>query len=144
MKHIQRLAALGAAMALLGFTSGCYSDSSASGSQTTGGGYGAPATVRLSGVVVGAVGTGVLLQNHSDELLEQVEIVINEQPASGGFRYRAGAIPPNSTQTYLSQVFRTSAGESFNIMETKATSFAVYADTPRGRGSWTGGYENQQ
>ncbi len=132
-------------MALLGAAVGCSNHSEGGpGTTTTGGGYGAPVTVRLSGVVVGAVGSGILLQNHSEELLEQVEIVINEGPSASGFRYRAGAVPPNSTQTYLSQVFRTAEGESFNILETKAASFAVYADTPRGRGSWTGGYENQR
>lgn len=141
MNRCRKLAALGAVTALLGLAGACSSE--AGGSKAIGGGYGAPATVRLSGVVVGAVGAGILLQNHSDEELESVEIVINEQ-SDGGFRFRPAAIPPYSTQTYLTRAFKSSAGESLNPMETKPTSFAVYADTPRGRGRWIGGYENQQ
>ncbi len=145
MNRWRKLAALCAVTALVGLALGCSNEAGDSaGSKAIGGGYGAPATVRLSGVVVGAVGSGILLQNHSDEQLESVEIVINEKAPAGGFRFRAAAIPPNSTQTYLTQVFKSAAGDSLNPMETKPTSFTVYADTPRGRGSWTGGYENQQ
>jgi len=108
------------------------------------GGYEAPVTVQLPEVVVGQVGTGILLQNHSSETLENVEIVINEDAPEGGFRFRAAAIPPQSTQTYLSQVFKTAAGGSFNAATMKAERFSVYADTPRGRGGWSGGYEHQR
>jgi len=142
MNRHRKLAALCAVMALLGSAVGCSSE--AGESKAIGGGYDAPATVRLSGVVVGAVGAGILLQNHSDEQLESVEIVINEKAPAGGFRFRAAAIPPNSTQTYLTQAFKSPSGESLNPVQTKPTSFAVYADTPRGRGSWTGGYEDQR
>lgn len=108
------------------------------------GGYEAPVTVQLTDVVVGAVGAGILLQNHTDEALQNVEIVINESAAEGGYRFRPAWIPPNSTQTYLSQVFKNPAGQSLNPMENKPTEFSIYADTPRGRGAWSGGYEAQR
>ena len=141
MINLRNLGSVGVALTIIAVGLGCSGEGRLAKSE---GGYDAPVTVRLSGVVVGAVGTGILLENHSDEALENVEIVINEEAPAGGFRFRAASIPPNSTQTYLAQVFRTPAGESLNPMKTKAGSFAVYADTPRGRGSWSGGYENQQ
>ena len=107
-------------------------------------GYDAAVTVQLHGVVAGVVGTGVLVENHSTETLENVEIVVNENSPEGGFRFRTGTVPASSTQTYLSQVFRTAAGESLNPLRTNAGFFSVYADTPRGRGGWRGGYEDQQ
>ncbi len=61
-------------------------------------------TVDLRGVVVGLVGTGILLQNHSPEALLEVDIVINER-SGGGFRFHVAEIESNSTQTYLTQVF---------------------------------------
>ncbi len=96
-------------------------------------------TVDLRGVVVGLVGTGILLQNHSPEALLEVDIVINER-SGGGFRFHVAEIESNSTQTYLTQVFRNSAGTRFNPQETKVDGFSVYADTPRGRGAWQGQY----
>ena len=96
-------------------------------------------TVDLRGVVVGLVGTGILLQNHSPEALLEVDIVINER-SGGGFRFHVAEIESNSTQTYLTQVFRNSAGTRFNPQETKVDGFSVYADTPRGCGAWQGQY----
>ncbi|MBI1357999.1 MAG: hypothetical protein GC160_26995 [Acidobacteria bacterium] len=117
-----------------------------SGPEGAGGslGYDAPITVQLHGVVAGVVGTGVLVENHSTEALENVEIVVNENAPSGGFRFRTPRVPAGSTQTYLSQVFRTADGASLDPLATQAGFFSVYADTPRGRGGWRGGYEDQQ
>lgn len=106
-------------------------------------GYEAKPTVALSGVVAGVVGTGVLVENHSAEHLNNVEIVINPTDPSGGFRFRTESVPPNATKTYMAQVFRTPTGESLNPMETKVDTMAVYADTDRGRGSWQGSYRDQ-
>lgn len=110
----------------------------------TAGGYDSPATVQLNNVVVGLVGTGILLQNLSDETLQNVEIIVNESDPSGGYRFRTASIPPNSTQTYLGRVFKTASGEALDPMSTRAGQFTVYADTSRGRGAWSGGYADQQ
>jgi len=96
-------------------------------------------TVALRGVVAGLAGMGILLQNHSPEDLLDVDIVINER-SNGGFRFHVDEIKSNTTHTYLTQVFRNAAGTSFNPQEVSADGFAVYADTPRGRGSWQGQY----
>ena len=141
MKRNLNFAAYGAVLALLCGGMGCSGQAE---DEANAGGYDAPVTVQLREVVVGAVGTGILLQNMGDDALRNVEIVINESSAGGGFRFRPAEIPPNSTQTYLSQVFKTSAGDSLNPMQTKPTQFSIYADTPRGRGAWNGGYENQR
>ena len=79
----------------------------------------AAATVPIAGVTVGVVGAGVILENHSVEDLRNVEIVINEGGADGGFRFYVAQIASNTTNTYLSQVFRTEAGVSLNPMTTK-------------------------
>ncbi len=100
----------------------------------------AAATVPIAGVTVGVVGMGVILENHSIEDLGNVEIVINEGSAEGGFRFYVPRIGSNTTNTYLAQVFRTEAGEKLNPVATKVENFALYADTPRGRGYWRGAY----
>jgi hypothetical protein len=106
-------------------------------------GFDARPTVTLEGVVAGVVGTGVLVENHSREDLNNVEIVINPTDAHGGFRFRTERVPPLATKTYMAQVFRTSTGESLNPMATKVETMAVYADTSRGRGQWQGSYRDQ-
>jgi hypothetical protein len=106
-------------------------------------GFDAQPTVALEGVVAGVVGTGVLVENHSPEILSNVEIVINPSDANGGFRFRTERVPPNATKTYMAQVFRTATGESLNPMATKVETMAVFADTDRGRGSWQGSYRSQ-
>ena len=102
--------------------------------------YAAPVTVDLRGVVVGLVGAGVLLQNHSPEALENVEIVLNPQAPNGGFRFRASRVAANTTNPYVTRVFRTHDGLSFDDASVEVEEFAVYADTPRGRGAWRGRY----
>ena len=102
--------------------------------------YTAAATTNLRGVVAGLVGDGVLLQNHSPETLNHVEIVLNPQNADGGFSFRVDRVGPNSTNTYVSRVFRNTSGTSLNPSSIEVTDFAVFADTPRGRGSWRGQY----
>jgi hypothetical protein len=104
------------------------------------GGYDAPATVELRGVVAGVVGLGVLIENHSADSLRNVEIVINPAGPEGGFRFRTASLPPNATQTFMASAFKTGDGGALNPMATKAVAFAVFADTPRGRGSWQGSY----
>jgi hypothetical protein len=137
-----RFGAVGACLALTALSLGCSEDQGRG--QPAPGGYDAPVTTQLSSVVVGVVGTGILLQNFSSEKLENVEIVVSAGSVEDGFRFRTGAVEPNSTQTYLAQVFKNSAGESLNPMVVKADVFAVYADTPRGRGQWRGGYAEQR
>ena len=106
-------------------------------------GYEAPPTVELRGVVAGVVGLGVLIENHSADDLRNVEIVVNPAGPEGGFRFRTANLPPNATRTFMASAFKTGDGGALNPMATKAVSFAVFADTPRGRGSWQGGYGNQ-
>lgn len=98
------------------------------------------ATVQLKGVVVGLVGSGILVQNHSPEGLKSVVIVLNENGQNGGYRFRASDLGPNSTHTFLTQVFRNESGDALNTEQTQITSFALYADSPRGRGFWRGAY----
>lgn len=102
--------------------------------------YAAAATTNLRGVVAGVVGEAVLLQNHSPEALDNVEIVLNPQNADGGYRFRIASVGANTTNTYLARVFRNEAGRSIESVTAQVTDFAVYADTPRGRGSWRGKY----
>lgn len=98
------------------------------------------ATEQIRGVTVGVVGTGVIIENHSVEDLRNVEIVINEGGAEGGFRFYVPQILSNTTNTYLAQVFKSEGGDVLKPMATKIISFALYADTPRGRGYWRGAY----
>lgn len=102
--------------------------------------YTTPLTVQLRGVVAGVIGNGILLENHSAEKLENVEIVINPGQLGGGFRFRVPSIGSNTTNPFVSRVFRNEAGLSFEDAGIEPTGFAVYADTPRGRGSWSGQY----
>ncbi len=105
--------------------------------------YEGAVTTQLRGVVAGLVGSGVLLQNHSPDELLNVEIVLNPQASDGGFRFRVNRIAANTTNPYVSRVFRTRDGTSFDDSHAEVTGFAVYADTPRGRGSWSGNYGPQ-
>lgn len=102
--------------------------------------YQAPLTVELRGVVAGVIGEGILIQNMSPERLENVEIVINPGQPGGGFRFRTPSIGSNTTNPFVGKVFRNDAGLSFEDSGVEPVSFAVYADTPRGRGSWSGQY----
>ena len=126
------------ALALAAFLCGCLpSEQEDAASEDP---YSAPLTVQLRGVVAGVIGEGILLQNHSPEALENVEIVINPGANGGGFRFRTERIDSNSTKSYTGRVFRNDAGLSFEDADVEPNSFAVYADTPRGRGSWAGQY----
>ena len=97
-------------------------------------------TFQLAGVVAGVVGLGVLVQNHSPYELSNVEIVINETPEGGGYRFTAEHIDANTTRTYLARSFRDAAGQSLNPMDERIQRFSIYADTERGRGVWKGRY----
>lgn len=102
--------------------------------------YQTPVTVGLQGVTAGRVGTAILIQNMSPERLENVEIIINPNQAGGDFRFRTSALEPNTTNTFVGTVFLNDADLSFANSGVEPSSFAVYADTPRGRGSWSGQY----
>lgn len=98
------------------------------------------ATVQITGVVVGFVGTGMIVQNHSAVALKSVVVVVNEGGAEGGYRFRIQEMGPNSTNTYLTQVFRNPEGQSLDPDKVKVQKFALYADMPEGRGVWRGAY----
>lgn len=98
------------------------------------------ATVQIPGVVVGFVGTGMVVENHSNLTLKSVVIVVNEGGAEGGYRFRMQEMGPNTTNTYLTQVFRNPEGQSLDPDAVKVQKFALYADTPEGRGVWRGAY----
>ena len=98
------------------------------------------ATVQIAGVVVGFVGTGMVVENHSNAILKSVVIVVNEGGAEGGYRFRMREMGPNTTNTYLTQVFRNPEGQSLDPDTVKVQKFALYADTPDGRGVWRGAY----
>ncbi len=98
------------------------------------------ATVPIAGVTVGVVGAGVIIENHSIEDLRNVEVVVNAGGTEGGFRFYVSSIGSNTTNTYLAQVFKNEVGAALNPMAVKVESFALYADTPRGRGFWRGEY----
>jgi len=98
------------------------------------------ASVQITGVVVGFVGTGMVVENHSSQALKSVVIVVNEGGAEGGYRFRIQEMGPNTTNTYLTQVFRDPEGQSLDPDTVKVQKFALYADTPQGRGVWRGAY----
>lgn len=98
------------------------------------------ATVQITGVVVGFVGTGMVVENHSSMALKSVVIVVNEGGAQGGYRFRIQQMGANTTNTYLTQVFRDPEGQSLDPDAVKVEKFALYADTPEGRGVWRGAY----
>ena len=98
------------------------------------------ASVQIPGVVVGFVGTGMVVENHSSQTLKSVVIVVNEGGAQGGYRFRIQEMGPNTTNTYMTQVFRNPEGQSLDPDAVKVEKFALYADTPEGRGVWRGAY----
>lgn len=98
------------------------------------------ASVQIAGVVVGFVGTGMVVENHSSQTLKSVVIVVNEGGAEGGYRFRIEQMGPNTTNTYMTQVFRNPEGQSLDPDAVKVEKFALYADTPEGRGVWRGAY----
>ncbi len=100
----------------------------------------AMATVQITGVVVGFIGTGMVVENHSANTLKSIVIVVNEGGAEGGFLFRIAEIGPHTTSTYLRQVFRNPEGVSLNPDVVKVRKFALYADTSEGRGVWRGAY----
>ena len=83
---------------------------------------------------------GMVVENHSSLTLKSVAIVVNEGGAEGGYRFRIQELGPNTTNTYLTQVFRNPEGESLDPDAVKVQKFALYADTPEGRGVWRGAY----
>lgn len=98
------------------------------------------ATVQITGVVVGFIGTGMVVENHSANTLKSIVIVVNEGGAEGGFLFRIAEIGPHTTSTYLRQVFRNPEGVSLNPNAVKVRKFTLYADTSEGRGVWRGAY----
>lgn len=98
------------------------------------------ATVPIVGVVVGFVGAGMVVQNHTSLTLKSVVIVVNEGGAEGGYRFHIREVGPNTTNTYLTQVFRDPEGQSLDPDTVKVRKFSLYADTPEGRGFWRGAY----
>lgn len=97
-------------------------------------------TGQINGVVVGFVGTGMVVENHSNQELKSVVVVVNEGGVHGGFRFRVREMGANTTNTYLTQVFRNPDGHSLDADVVKVETFALYADTPQGRGVWRGAY----
>jgi hypothetical protein len=98
------------------------------------------AAVQIVGVVVGFVGTGMVVENHTSLTLKSVVIVVNEGGAQGGYRFRVQEMGASTTNTYLTQVFRNPEGQSLDPDAVKVRKFALYADTPQGRGVWRGAY----
>jgi hypothetical protein len=98
------------------------------------------AAVQIPGVVVGFVGTGMVVENHSSQVLKSVVIVVNEGGAQGGYRFRIQEMGAHSTNTYLTQGFRNPEGQSLGPDVVKVQKFSLYADTPEGRGVWRGAY----
>lgn len=98
------------------------------------------ATEQITGVVVGFVGTGMVVENHSPVTLKSAVIIVNEGGAEGGFSFRVAELGPHTTNTYLRQVFRNPDGVSLNPNNTKVRKFTLYADVPTGRGVWRGAY----
>lgn len=98
------------------------------------------ATEQITGVVVGFIGTGMVVENHSAVTLKSAVIIVNEGGAEGGFSFRIAELGPHTTNTYLRQVFRTPDGVSLNPNNTKVRKFTLYADVPTGRGVWRGAY----
>lgn len=90
--------------------------------------------------MVGFVGAGMVVENHSNLVLKSVVIVVNEGGAQGGYRFRIPEMGANTTNTYLTQVFRDPQGQSLDPDAVKVEKFALYADTPEGRGVWRGAY----
>ena len=82
----------------------------------------------------------MVVENHSSQTLKSVVIVVNEGGAQGGYRFRIQEMGPNTTNTYMTQVFRNPEGQSLDPDAVKVETFALYADTPEGRGVWRGAY----
>jgi hypothetical protein len=82
----------------------------------------------------------MVVENHSTQALKSAVIVVNEGGAEGGYRFRIQQIEPNTTNTYLTQVFRNPEGQSLDPDAIKIQKFSLYADTPEGRGVWRGAY----
>jgi hypothetical protein len=125
-------------LAPVAWTAGC--GSVGEGASAEGGEVNAQPSFALRGVTVGFVGMGILVQNHMPDELRDVEIVINEDGPEGGYRFHTALIGSNTTSTYLAKAFRNAAGQSFNPLDVKAKSFALFATTERGRGFWRGEY----
>ena len=72
------------------------------------------ATEQITGVVVGFIGTGMVVENHSAATLKSAVIIVNEGSTEGGFSFRIAELGPHTTNTYLRQVFRNPDGVSLN------------------------------
>lgn len=130
-RRVSRAAA--ALCVILLISSGCSNPATQAGEQDQG------KEVRLS-VVAGLVGTRILVQNHSSETLQNVTIQVTDANSDTEFRHTVRKMASESTNTYLISAFKAEDGTALDLSVHEIDTFAVDADTPRGRGHWSGSY----
>ncbi len=94
--------------------------------------------VRLS-ISAGPIGNRVLITNHSQEVLSDISMILN-QGDGGGYRHTLGRLLPNATLHFTFRVYKKQDGTRYTGTAQQITSITVFADTPRGSGRWYSTY----
>jgi hypothetical protein len=69
---------------------------------------------------------------------EDVRLVLNAHGTDDGYTWHVAHVPAGAQVTVALEKFTTPDGQAFNPRTTKAFVLAIEADTPYGRGGWSG------
>jgi len=104
----------------------------------------APLTSFDSGVElnisVGFFNGRLLFTNQSDLPLKRILVVVNEGEGETEYRGEMSGMQPNFMLHYSPTIFSNPSGVKLDPKAVELNSVTVYADTPRGRGRWSGNY----
>lgn len=91
-------------------------------------------------VSVGFFNGRLLFTNQSDLPLKRILVVVNEAEGEIEYRGEMSGMQPNFMLHYSPTIFSNSAGLKLDPKAVELKSVTVYADTPQGRGRWSGSY----
>ena len=135
----RRLLAAGVVAVLCAVTMGCFSSprQEEPPEETPLTDFDPGVTLNIS---AGFFNSRLLFTNQSSVRLERILVVVNENEGEKEFRGEISGLQPNSMLHFSSTIFVNSAGEKLDASPANLNSVTVYADTPEGRGRWSGSY----
>ncbi len=91
-------------------------------------------------ISVGFFNGRLLFTNQSSLLLERILVVVNQGEGENEYRAQLSGMKPNFMLHYSPTLFSNEAGTKLDPKAIELNSVTVYADTPEGRGRWSGNY----
>lgn len=91
-------------------------------------------------ISVGFFNGRLLFTNQSELPLKRILVVVNEGEGETEYRGELSGMQPNFMLHYSPTIFSNTSGLKLDPKAVELKSVTVYADTPQGRGRWSGNY----